>query len=181
MIEKISNTGFYSILLTVLVTVFCFGFIVPAFNNFTYDANYSYVVEVYKKLETNKKEYRNNWEFSKDKKNIKFNNISTFSSDKGYPTIDISKNKNEIITGCQDIWVSLTNVYAEIGDFNNIKEKSIFFVEYDSLRNNCQFIYVDLNHVNTDLSTHIITYNLNNGDTSLFKNKFNFNIGSNNV
>ena len=181
MVESMSKTGFYSILITVLIAVFCFGYVVPAFNNLTYDANYSYVVEVYQKFEKNKQVYKNNWKLAKDKNYIEYNKILTVPSNVGYPSFDITKNKNEILTACQDIWISLSDTYGEIADFDNITANSIFFIDYNVNTNSCLYIYVDPEHVNTESNTHVVTYNLSNGNTGLFKNKFNFNIGSSNV
>ena len=179
MINKITSFGFYSIVTTVIGAVFVIGFAIPAFNNLTYDANYPHVVKVFEEFENNKNNYIRLAK-SDNSNNFKFNNIVTAKSNSGFPTVlnNLNNKNDDVITGCQDIWLSLSNSYADYGDLNNIKSGTEFFVDYDYNNQSCLYIYVDKDNVNmnTGQKTHIISYNLKTGEANLLRNSFQFSI-----
>lgn len=179
MTNKITSFGLYSIVTTVIGAVFAIGFAIPAFNQSTYDANYPHVVKVFEEFEKNKNQYIKLAK-STNENNFKFNNIVTVKSKSGFPTIlsNLNNKNDNVISGCQDIWLSLSNSYADYGNFSDIKSGTEFFVDYDYNNQSCLYIYVDKDNVktNTGQTTHIISYNLKTGKANLLKNSFQFSI-----
>ena len=182
MINRILNLDAYD-LIPLGVVVFLIGsFTIPAYNQFTYDANLNHVEQTEKVFSSNLKKFQENWyDFGGSFESIEFNDYNIFPNKDGYAGGEGVSGTALTAYDCQNIFYALTDTdyLIEIGKANeltDISKDTEYVVSFNENDFVCSYTYIDRTYVKRlrNKKTHIIKYNTKTGESNLFKNGYTF-------